>query len=413
MFFKRLTIFSFAVLSISQAAAQLLLPQEEADKHRTNMLVSKINQHVSRIVPRSHRGLPMEQKCQIVFPDANKNQAFSINPNWNPIRIYLPHYFESWAFRANNIIPFVHTYLSARAGSRMPLADTWLSAAIVYDLYEPGMLYGASAFKHYPYARTMAAHGNIPSIQNILNSELADFYEKSSSAARMEWCSLLLKYSARRTGGFEKMLFQNRKLKPADRFEKFFTANVNSQKGKSVFGKHDQSTQDWFSTVCIRTVLGRGIPAAIPYIEESFAEIINTIRPLLIVPEAKKGRKPTLTNETVKALTQAEMKLNFLSLISPEQVALKIYRCADAIRNFRMNVPAQKSIQKIFTEEKAFYAELSERAALEHTLKLAEQRLTTPGMRFSLTLQAIAPEKSDIPLLQKANSLMDRYEKDF
>lgn len=413
MLFKRLTFFTLTLFTVSQAAAQNLLPQEESDKYRTNLLVSRINQQISRIVPRSIRGIPPEQKCQIIFPDANENQIFSINPGRFPVRIYLPHYFDSWAFRANNIIPFVHAHLSARAGSRSLLADVWLSAAIVYDLYEPGMLYGAAAFRHMPYTKTMVAHGNIPSLQNILNSELTDFYEKSSSAARMEWCALLLKFSARRASGFEKMLFLNRKLNPADRFQKFFSANANAQKGKSVFGQQTGNIQDWFATACTRNVLGRGTPAAIPLIEESFAEITDPIRPLLKVPETKEGKTPVLTKETVKALTQAEMKLNFLSLIAPEQVALKIYRYAGALRDFRLNVPSKKLIQKIAEEEKIFYATLSGRAALEYSLKKAEQKFTTPGMRFSLTLQAIAPEKSDIPLLLKANTLMDRYEKEF
>jgi hypothetical protein len=75
-----------------------------------------------------------------------------------------------------------------------------------------------------------------------------------------------------------------------------------------------------------------------------------------------------------------------------------------------MNPPTQKAIQQVLAEEKALYSALSDRAAVELALKQAEQRLITPGMRFSLTIQTVSPVNHDIPLLKTAHSLMDRFE---
>ena len=386
-----------------------MLPPKEVDKHRTNLLISRIDQQVGRIVPRNLSEIPPEQRVTIDFPESNEQSQFYIDTKRSPIRISLPHGFEGWAFQSETIFPFVHTYLSARAGSKSPLSDVWITAAIMYDLYESGVLYGASGFKYSPYAKTMLAHGCAPDVKNILDSQLTDFYEQFTSAARMEWCSLLLKQSFRRTNSFEQILFRNRNLQPSERFEKLLSAQ--DKKGKSFLGTKGLSLQEWFENACTKSVLGRGIPASVPWIEESFSSIMDEIHPHLNVPKVKKGQKnPVLPNEAVKALAQAEMKLNFLALISPEQIALKLYRCAGSIRNFRQNTPTQKAIQQILNEKKVLYAALSDRAAVELALKQAEQRLIPPGMRFSLTLQAVSPVNNDIPLLRKAHALMDRFE---
>ena len=409
MFFKRLIICSFAALTFSQAAAQVLLPPEEVDKHHTNQLISRINQLVSRIVPRTISGIPTEQRVSVDFPDREEQQAFFINTKRSTIRISLPHGFNRWAFQPETIFPFVHTYLSAKTGSKIPIRDAWITAAIIHDLYEPGTIYGASGFRYTPYARAMLAHGYAPSVKELLDSRIPDFYEQFSSAARMEWCALLLRQTTRRVPSFEQFLFRNRNLLPSERFEKILSAPA--KKGKTFFGENGRSRQEWFTEVCTRSVLGRGIPAAVPLLEESFSGIMEEIHPLLKVPEVKKGKKvPVLSNETVKALARAEMKLNFLALIAPEQIALKLYRCAGRIREFRLNPPTANAIKKILAEKRALYTAFSERAALELALKQAEQRLIPPGMRFALTLQAVAPAKPEIPLLEKAHSLMDRYE---
>ena len=104
------------------------------------------------------------------------------------------------------------------------------------------------------------------------------------------------------------------------------------------------------------------------------------------------------------------MKLNFLALIAPEQIALKFYRCAASIRDFRMKPPTQEAIQQVLTDKKASYAALSDRAAVEYALKQAELRLIPPGKRFALTIQAVSSVNHDIPLLKTAHSLMDRFE---
>ena len=158
-------------------------------------------------------------------------------------------------------------------------------------------------------------------------------------------------------------------------------------------------------------VLGRGIPAAVPWIEENFQEIFLAIHPDLKIPE--KESKKGLSNDAVKNLMQAEIKLNHLAMKSPEQIALKLFRCAKAIRQFRENPYDKKNLQNIRNEEHTLYETLSERADLEYTLRLAEQRLIPPGTRFALTLNSIDPEQTEIPLLKKANQLMDHFEKDF
>lgn len=409
MLLKRLTILSFTLLTISQAAAQTLLPPEEVDKYRTNQLISRIDQLVGRVVSRTLPGIPPRLRVSIDFPGSEEQPEFSINTKRSPIRITLPHGFRNWAFQPEMIFPFVHTHLSARAGSRTPLRDAWITAAIIYDIYEPGFLYGSSGFRYTPYARTMLAHGCVPPLNEILDSRLPDFCEQFSSAARMEWCALLLRQTAKKTTALEQILFRNKNLLPSERYERVLSAP--EKKEKTFFGEKGRSSQEWFAAACTRSVLGRGIPAAVPLLEESFDDIMSEIHPLLKVPDVKKGKKtPVLSNETKQALARAEMKLNLLALIAPEQAALKLYRCAGNIRDFRLNPPTANAIKKILSEKKAFYTALSERAALEQALKQAEQRLITPGMRFALTLQAAAPVKPDVPLLKKAHSLMDRYE---
>ena len=407
--FKRLTFLGIAVLTFSQAAAQITLPPKEVDKYRTKQLISRIDQLVSRIVPENMPGMPPEQRITVIYPEIGEQPKFYINTKRTPIRITLPNGFNGWAFQPETIFPFVHTYLSARAGSKEPLSDAWITAAIIYDLYDPGTLYGASGFKYSPYAKTMLAYGYPPNVKNILDSKLPDFYEQFYSAARMEWCSLLLKQATRRTNNFEQILFRHTELQPSERLTKLLLDQ--EKKGKAVLNEKGRTFQEWFEIACTRSVLGRRIPASVPLLDESFSDIMNEIHPHLKVPEKKKNQKaPVLSKETLRALVQAEMKLNFLALIAPEQIALKFYRCAMSIRDFRQNPPTQKAIQQVLTEKKASYAALSDRAAVEYVLKQAEQRLISPGKRFALTIQAVSPVNHDIPLLKTAHALMDHFE---
>ena len=98
---------------------------------------------------------------------------------------------------------------------------------------------------------------------------------------------------------------------------------------------------------------------------------------------------------------------------APERIALKLFRCSNAIQQFRIDFKNTEKLNLVHQEEKTLYLTLSERADLELVLKKAEQRLIPPGARFALTLKTAAPTVPEIPLLQKANQLMDHFEKDF
>lgn len=411
MSFQRLIILSAAVLSFSGLKAQINLPSEEADKHHTNLLVSRIRQQVGKIVPRKIKGMPPEEQCIIHFPGPLENPDFNIRASAYPIRIFLPHHFGKWVFRKEYLLPFVHAHLTARTGIREPLKDIWVSAALIQEIFEPGAVYGTSGYGNTPYARAMLAHGAAPSPAVILNSSMDDFYGKTSSSARAEWCSILMKQALKKNIPFEQELMRNNKLTPAQKLENHLFAKEKTQKKKKVFSPKQTLTGDWLFSAASAMVLGRGIPAAVPWIEENFQEIFLAIHPDLKIPE--KESKKGLSNDAVKNLMQAEIKLNHLAMKSPEQIALKLFRCAKAIRQFRENPYDKKNLQNIRNEEHTLYETLSERADLEYTLRLAEQRLIPPGTRFALTLNSIDPEQTEIPLLKKANQLMDHFEKDF
>ena len=131
-----------------------------------------------------------------------------------------------------------------------------------------------------------------------------------------------------------------------------------------------------------------------------------------IVTAKDKINSALLSNESLRELSQAETKLNRLAMNSPEQIALKLYRYIKALRQFRENPTDKKYLDLLRQEESEVYISLTERADLEKALRAAEQRLIPPGMRFALTLQTVRPTKSDLPLLQKAENLMDHFEKD-
>ena len=257
----------------------------------------------------------------------------------------------------------------------------------------------------------MLAYGFIPSPAEILNSSMEDFYGQAVSSARAEWCSILMKQAMKKSIPLEQELIRNNKLSPAQKFKNHIFAKEKTQKKKTVFTKEQALSEEWFFATASSMVLGRGIPASVPWIEENFQKILHSIHSNLKLPE--KELKKELDNETLKNLMQAEFRLNHLAMKAPEQIALKLFRCSKAIRQFREKPFDKKNLQNIRNEERGVYEAFSERANLEHALRMAEQRLIPPGTRFALTLKSVVPEKSDIPLLKKANQLMDHFEKDF
>ena len=411
MFPQRLIFLAAALFSFGGLNAQIDLPQEEADKHHTNLLVMRLKQQLGKIVPRKHCSLPGEEQCLIHFPGSMSNPAFSINATSYPIRIYPPHHFHSWVFNKKNLLPFVHAHLTARTGIREPLKDIWISAAVIQEIFEPGTIYGAEGFGDSPFARTMLAHGFTPSPDIILNSTMDDFYGTFTSAARMEWCSLLLKLALRKNSSWEYILVKENDLSPSQKFEKLLFPEKNKQKKKTVFARKKRNLQDWFFPAVSNMVLNRGIPCSVPWLEENIMKIFDSIRQDLKIPENEMEGKER--NETVRKLAHAEMKLNHLAMHAPERIALKLFRCSNAIQQFRIDFKNTEKLNLVHQEEKTLYLTLSERADLELVLKKAEQRLIPPGARFALTLKTAAPTVPEIPLLQKANQLMDHFEKDF
>lgn len=410
MMFSRRTILTFSMFVPLLLNAQIGLPQEEADKHHTALLVSKINQQTLEIVPRQISGYPRELKIQIQFPGKNQYPKFNINLRRNPIQITLPHHFSSWAFRKENILPFVHTYLSARTGSRILLGDVWISAAILHEIYEPGALYQASGYGNFPYARTMLAHGAAPELNQILNSTYSDFYGKASSAAKMEWCAILLKNINHRELLTDRLLSSRNRKSPAERFQQIVYPRLAGSSG-TPSRTPEIPIQDWFVNTAMKDILGRGIPAASPWIEAQFSEIMEKIRPCLKQPSDKPAGK--LSREAIRNLMNAEYELNQLGIKSTEQIALKLFRCVRDIRQFRMNPNNPEHLAVLQDSTRQVYTVLSERNALESFLRDAEKRLIPPGSRWALTLNAITPQKPDIPLLIRANTLLDHFEKEY
>ena len=448
----RLILFFFTVLFFSGLDAQVELPPEEADKHYTNLLVFKIQQQQGRILPRKQKDMPPEQRCLLFFPDQLKNPKFSINARSYPIRITLPHHFNSWAFRKECILPFVHAHLTARTGLRTPLRDIWISAAILHEILEPGILYGAAGYGVLPYARTMTAHGFSPSPENILNSSMDDFYGEFTSAARMEWCELLMRQALKKIPLLEKEIMQNPRLTPAQKFENIIFPEQEEQKN-TVFNRSGMTLDEWFFANNSSVMLGRGIPAAVPWIEEQFREILHSLQAVLKTPDPAQGqiksspapkqsapnsakktgskkktrkmprpriitandkiKESLLSREELQAIANAETKLNRLAMDSPDLIALKLYRYIKALRQFRDHPTDKNNLRLLRQEETEVYVSLTERADLERALKAAEQRLIPPGIRFALTLQTVRPQRSDLPLLKKAEKLMDHFEKDF
>ena len=411
----RLTVIAFVLFSSSALVAQIDLPPEEADKHHTELLIHKINQQLGRIVLRKHKNSLPEQKCLIFFPGNRIDPEFRIIAKSYPIRIYLPHDFSKWAFNKENLLPFVHAHLTAKTGLKKPLKDIWISIAIIQEIFVPGAIYNASGFGNYPYARAVLAHGLIPSVETILNSSMDDFYGQYTSAARAEWCSMLLKQTWKYANLWERELLQNSDLSPSLRFERMINAEQKTQKKKKLFTPQAKNIQEWFFANCSAMLLGRGIPAATPWLEENFREIVLSIQPDLKIPkkEKKDQKKLVLNNETIKKFSQAELKLNTIAMKAPEQIALKLVRFAKALRYFRDNPADKNALQTVFAEEHAVYEALSERNVLENILRKAEQKLIPPGERFALTLRLIKPEAPEIPLLRTAQKMMDRYEKEF
>ena len=411
MSLQRLIILSAAFFVYSGLNAQISLPPEEADKYHTKLLVSRLKQQLGKIVPRKHKDLPPEQQCIVHYPGSLENPGFSIRADAYPIRIYLPHNFYSWALRKDCLLPFVHAHLTARTGIREPLKDVWLSAALIQEIFEPGTVYGTAGYGNMPYARAMLAHGYVPAPALILNSSMDDFYRDFFSAARTEWCSILLKLALKKNALREQDLVKYNNLSPAQKFERLLSEKEKTPKKKNLFTEKLSLSDDWFYSAASAMILGRGIPAAVPRIEEKFQTILNSIQPYLKLPENNTGKG--LDNETVKHLVQAEIKLNQLTMIVPDRVSLKLFRYVKAIRQFRKDPCNKNNLHTLRVEEQAVFEALSERADLEYSLRLAEQRLIPPGTRLALTLRAAAPKHPDIPILQKANQLMDHFEKDF
>ncbi len=410
----RCTIPFLLVLAAPLLNAQIGLPQEEADKYHTNLLVSRIRQQTARIVPRKTIGLPRELSIRIQYPGQNENPDFSIKLNRTPLLVVLPHNFSSWAFKKEYIIPFVHTYLSARTGSRLPVNSIWITGAILHDIYEPGALYGTAGYGNTPYARALLAHGIAPDLKTILNTSFSDFYGLSSSSARMEWCALLLKKVSVKENLAELLIRQSMRSSNADAFEKTVFPALNPPKKNAAGSTGTISMQDWFLQICMDDVLGRGIPAACPWIEMQFTEIMAQIHPILKAPKKNPDNTPgNFSEEEIAAMTRAEQKLNQLGLKSTEQIALKLFRCARSIRNFKLSPHNLESLPALKQDEQAVYTALSERVALEARLRSAEKTLLPPGSRWALTMKAIARKNADLPLLSRANSLLDHFEKEF
>ena len=212
----------------------------------------------------------------------------------------------------------------------------------------------------------------------------------------------------------ELLIRQSMRSSNADAFEKTVFPALNPPKKNAAGSTGTISMQDWFLQICMDDVLGRGIPAACPWIEMQFTEIMAQIHPILKAPKKNPDNTPgKFSEEEIAAMTRAEQKLNQLGLKSTEQIALKLFRCARSIRNFKLSPHNLESLPALKQDEQAVYTALSERVALEARLRSAEKKLLPPGSRWALTMKAIARKNADLPLLSRANSLLDHFEKEF
>lgn len=416
MLYRRSAILLLSIITLPVVKAQMELPQEESEKNAANMLISHVQAQTAKVFPRRYRRLPPELRYQLKHPKNNENPVFSINRNSYVIQIVLPRNFYQNVMQIKTIFPLIHTCVSARLGQRTPIRDQWITAALLSELFDPGIFQNANGYGNNPYSRTMLAHGIAPDLISLLNSQEDDFSGGAYSAAKLEWCHLLMDLCSSHPVSLEQSIVASQKADPAEKFRRILYPALNSHKKNQTVSLDPESMQKWFLSKLTEKVLGRGIPASVPYIEKEFRTAMEPLRSVIRIPDKKEQKNDSeqnLTNEENQELAAAERRLNRLGLIAPEQIALKLFSCAKALREFRFLPTSKQNVQAVLQEESEVYRSLTVRAALEQTLQNAEQRLIPPGTRFALTLQAVTPVKPELPLLKKAHSLLDHFEKDY
>ena len=398
-------ILSFTLLLTGARAQSSVL----TDRAKADFLISRVRQLTGRVIPGKSGLIPKELEWNIKFLSTEDHSELRITKTAAGYQLYLPGNFNQWAFRPENSLMIVNTALSARAGSNELLQEPWITAALIHKIYETGSLYGTAGYGNDPYLRTMLAYGIAPETESILNTSFPALLSGISAANTMEWCALLMELSLAKhpQDVLERYLAENKKFSRLERFQTAVHPGKRKEQSKSVFRQTNLSLDQWFLSQAISKVLSRNTPAAVPWIEKQFQEIS---RETDILTQDITNKK--LTDIQRSDLLKIINKIHFLAAASPENIALKLFSYADQLILLRKHTEGELPLPEITKAEQLVWTALSERADLEHRLKTAELRLIPPGTRLALTIQTVTPVQPHIPLLKKANELLDRFEKD-
>jgi hypothetical protein len=290
------------------------------------------------------------------------------------------------------------------------LQEPWITAAAIHNIYESGVLYGSDGFGEIPFARTMLAYGLSPEPEQILNTDFLSLLSGFSASNSVEWCAVMMDLCThkRSSGILEQYVLENPELSGADRFKKIVLPKLESDITKKQQKSEPLTFSQWFRTRAAIKYLGRSTPAAAPWIEKEFLQYAAQTGTLI----RNQKEKQQLSEQEREIWMQHISKIQQLAFLAPEKISLNLSRYSEHLFDY-MKKPDDPGILKKITEtEEKTWELISGRTALEHALKSAEQRIIPPGKRFFLTMKVLSPVQPDIPLLKKANELLDRFEKD-
>lgn len=398
------------ILLAVSAGAEETSSSVSIDQQYTDLLVSKAGQQVRRAVPRK-AVLPQELQCTVLRSEET-SPKINVSTTRKGYKITVPENFNSWAFQPDNALLFLNTFLSARLGRRDLSKETWISAALVHEIYEPGIFYGYSGYGEKPYTKTLLAYGFAPPVKHIFENTPSDFQNGAYSTIQMEWSVILYSICQKNDGPGSIERYFSESGSPQERFAKhIFSQNSSVQGKRKLSFSREQSLQEWFYQKATNELLSRSTPASIPRIEREYSEISKELRTFLNRKNEQKKEEFTLSEEDILQLSRISVQLNRLAAIAPEKISLQLFRFGHFLYQLRNEHPGKNWEAKIASHEQAVYLAMNERVAVETFLKQAEQKLIPPGVRWAATVKAVSPSPQEIPLLIRADQLLDRFEK--